>query len=125
MSAWVTDVPNMNGRSTSLAYRFLVAMQGALGIGANLNKFTDEETKLATSMIATYKRIRVTVQTGELYRLLSPRTEDVVATQYVAADGKQAVLFAYRHSQQLRADAPAIRLRAGSEGGLQAGIGGE
>ena len=34
MSAWVTDVPNMNGRSTPLAFRFLVAMQGALGIGA-------------------------------------------------------------------------------------------
>ncbi|MBV8863960.1 MAG: alpha-galactosidase, partial [Acidobacteriaceae bacterium] len=29
MSAWVTDVPNQNGRSTSLSYRFLVAMQGA------------------------------------------------------------------------------------------------
>jgi alpha-galactosidase len=111
MSAWVTDVPNMNGRSASLAYRFLVAMQGALGIGANLNKFTDEDSKLAAGMIATYKRIRATVQTGELFRLLSPRTEDVVATQYVAGDGKQAVLFAYRHSQQLRADAPAIRLR--------------
>ena len=35
MSAWVTDVPNMNGRSTPLKFRFLVAMQGALGIGAN------------------------------------------------------------------------------------------
>jgi len=111
MSAWVTDVPNMNGRSTSLAYRFLVAMQGALGIGANLNKFTDQDTALATNMIAAYKRIRATVQTGDLYRLLSPRTEDVTATEYVAADGRQAVLFAFRHSQQLREDAPAIRLR--------------
>jgi alpha-galactosidase len=111
MSAWVTDVPNMNGRSTSLAYRFLVAMQGALGIGSNLNKFTAEDSTLATTMIATYKRIRATVQTGDLYRLLSPRIEDVVANQYVAADGKQSVLFAYRHSQQLRTDAPAIRLR--------------
>ena len=38
MSAWVTDVPNMNGRTTPLQFRFLVAMQGALGIGANLNQ---------------------------------------------------------------------------------------
>ena len=58
MSAWVTDVPNMNGRSTPLKYRFLVAMQGALGIGANLNKWTAEDDKLATDMVALDKRIR-------------------------------------------------------------------
>ena len=58
MSAWVTDVPNQNSRSTPLAYRFLTAMEGALGIGSNLNKFTDADTTLATNMIATYKRIR-------------------------------------------------------------------
>jgi alpha-galactosidase len=86
-------------------------MQGALGIGANLNKFTEQDSTLATSMIAAYKRIRETVQTGDLYRLLSPRTEDVTATEYVGPGGKQAVLFAFRHSQQLRTDAPAIRLR--------------
>ena len=44
MSAWVTDVPNMNGRSTPLAFRFLVAMQGALGIGANLNHWTEQDS---------------------------------------------------------------------------------
>jgi alpha-galactosidase len=111
MSAWVTDVPNQNGRSTSLAYRFLVAMQGALGIGSNLNRFSASDTDLATRMIATYKRIRATVQGGDLYRLLSPRTEDVTANQYVAADGKQSVLFAFRHSQQYNTAPPAILLR--------------
>ncbi len=111
MSAWVTDVPNMNGRSVSLAYRFVVMMQGALGIGANLNQFSEQDTATASSMIAAYKRIRGTVQTGDLYRLLSPRGEDVTANQYVAGDGKQSVLFAFRHAQEYRTDAPAIRLR--------------
>ncbi len=111
MSAWVTDVPNMNGRSTPLGYRFLVAMQGALGIGANLNKWTPQDFALATRMVALYKRIRPTVQAGDLYRLQSPRTNDVTANQYVAADGKQAVVFAFRHSQQYNTAAPAIRLR--------------
>jgi len=111
MSAWVTDVPNMNQRSVSLAYRFLVAMQGALGVGSNLNKFSDQDTATATQMIATYKRIRPTIQTGDLYRLASPRTEDVTVNQYVAADGKQSVVFAFRHAQQYRTDAPAILLR--------------
>jgi alpha-galactosidase len=111
MSAWVTDVPNMNGRSTPLAFRFLTAMQGALGIGANLNQWTDQDAATATTMIALYKRIRPTIQTGNLYRLASPRTSDVTVNQYVAADGKQAVVFAFRHSQQYNTAAPAIRLR--------------
>ncbi len=108
MSAWVTDVPNMNGRSTSLEYRFLVAMQGALGIGANLNKWSPDDTALATKMVALYKNIRQTVQFGDLYRLLSPRTSDTAANEYVAKDGKQAVLFAFRHSQEYNLPAPLI-----------------
>ena len=111
MSAWVTDVPNANGRSTPLRYRFLVAMQGALGIGSNLNKFTERDTKLATQMVVLYKRIRETVQFGSLYRLLSPRTNDTTANEYVSKDGKEAVVFAFRHSQQYNTDPPTIQLQ--------------
>ncbi len=111
MSAWVTDVPNQNGRSTPLQFRFLVAMQGALGIGSNLNHFSDADTALATRMVTLYKQIRNTVQSGDLYRLLSPRTSDVTANEYVAADGKQAVLFAFRHSQQYNTPPPTLYLR--------------
>ena len=111
MSAWVTDVPNMNGRSTPLEYRFLVAMQGALGIGANLNKFSAGDMTEAAKMVATYKRIRPAVQLGDLYRLASPRAGDVTANQYVAADGQQSVVFVFRHSQEYRTAAPAIRLQ--------------
>jgi alpha-galactosidase len=110
MSAWVTDVPNMNHRSTPLEYRFLVAMQGALGVGANLNRWTQADFDLASKMIALYKRIRGTVQDGDLYRALSPRTNDVTANEYVSKDGKQAVLFAFRHSQQFSTPVPLIRL---------------
>ncbi len=110
MSAWVTDVPNMNNRSTPLKFRFLVAMQGALGIGANLNKWTPEDSKLATGMIDYYKTIRPTVQEGSLYRLLSPLAGEITANEYVAQDGNQAVLFAFIHSPQYRQGAQTIRL---------------
>jgi alpha-galactosidase len=110
MMAWVTDVPNMNGRSTPLSYRFLVAMQGSLGIGSNLNKWAQADFDLATKMVAYYKQIRETVQTGDLYRLSSPRKGDLTANQYVSQNGKQAVLFAFLHSQQYRNPLPAIRL---------------
>ena len=111
MSAWVTDVPNMNGRSTPLQYRFLVAMQGALGVGSNLNRFSDADTALATKMISLDKQIRNTVQLGDLYRLLLPDENDTTANEYVSKDGKQAVLFAFRHSQQYQTEPPIIRLR--------------
>ncbi len=111
MSAWVTDVPNMNGRSTPLGFRFLVAMQGALGVGANLNRWSEQDAALATKMISLYKRIRATVQTGDLYRLASPRTNDVTVNEYVSQDGKQAAVFAFRRSQQYNTPAPVIYLR--------------
>ncbi|MBV8807672.1 MAG: alpha-galactosidase [Acidobacteriaceae bacterium] len=110
MSAWVTDVPNMNQRSTPLQYRFLVAMQGALGVGANLNKWTDEDTQLAAKMIALDKKIRDTVQFGKLYRILSPRTSDTTANEYVSRDGTEAVLFGFRHSQEYNTVPPIIYL---------------
>ena len=111
MMAWVTDVPNMNGRSTPLQYRFLVAMMGSLGIGNNLNKWTGDDFALATKMIAYYKTIRRTVQQGALYRLFSPREGEMTANQYVSEDGKQSVLFAFLHSQQYGRPTPTIRLR--------------
>ena len=111
MSAWVTDVPNMNGRSTPLQYRFLVAMQGALGIGANLNHWTADDFALAHRLVTLDKQIRATVQTGNLYRLLSPRDSDTTANQYVSVDGAQSVLFAFRHSQQYDLPAPTIYLQ--------------
>jgi alpha-galactosidase len=111
MMAWVTDVPNFNGRSTPLEYRFLVAMMGSLGIGNNLNKWTGDDFALATKMVAYYKQIRQTVQQGKLYRLFSPREGELTANQYVSDDGKQSVLFAFLRSQQYGRPAPTIRLR--------------
>ena len=51
------------------------------------------------------------MQTGDLYRLLSPRTSDVTANQYVAADGKQSAVFVFRHSQEYNTAAPTLYLR--------------
>jgi alpha-galactosidase len=111
MMAWVTDVPNMNGRSTPLKFRFLVAMMGSLGIGANLNHFSDADFALAARMIGEYKAIRQTVQQGRLFRLASPRDGTLTANQYVSEDGRQAVLFAFLEKQQLLRAVPPISLR--------------
>lgn len=111
MMAWVTDVPNFNGRSTPLKYRFLVAMMGSLGVGANLNKWSADDTATATSLITYYKSIRKIVQEGGLYRLFSPREGNLTVNQYVSDDGAQSVLFAMRHAQAYGRPMPTIRLR--------------
>ena len=110
MMAWVTDVPNFNGRSTPLQYRFLVAMMGSLGIGGNLNKWTDNDMALATRMVELYKSIRTTVQQGKLYRLFSPGAGTFSANEYVSEDGRQAVLFAFRSAQDFGYPPPVVRL---------------
>ena len=111
MMDWVTDVPNMNGRSTPLRFRFLVAMMGSLGIGGNLNRWSEEDFALASKMVAYYKTIRATVQEGDLYRLASPHEGELTASQYVSRDGRQSVLFAFLRSQQFLRPAPTISLR--------------
>jgi alpha-galactosidase len=118
MMAWVTDVPNMNGRGTSLQYRFLAAMQGSLGVGSNLNHWTDADFALASRMIRYYKEVRAAVQQGNLYRLFSPREGEFTANQYVSLDGKQSVLFAFLHSQQYEWPVPVVRLRGLDERGI-------
>lgn len=97
MMSWVTDSPNwVNNRSSSLDFRFLSSMQGGLGIGANILKWSPKEEAKASYYVASYKKIRRTVQRGLLYRLLSPRNSSPhSATESVARDGHEAVLFAF------------------------------
>jgi alpha-galactosidase len=113
MMAWVTDSPTwVNQRSLSLEYRFLSSMQGSLGIGANLNKWTTEDFTKAKQMIAEYKQIRETVQRGALYRLLSPEhNSQQSVTETVSRDGRQAVAFAFLHSSQELYPFPRVFLR--------------
>ncbi|MGD0577941.1 MAG: alpha-galactosidase, partial [Bryobacteraceae bacterium] len=116
MMAWVTDVPNLNGRSTPLRYRFLVAMQGSLGIGGDLNKWSEADLTYASKMVEVYRWIRKSVQEGALYRLASPSEGGLSSTLYVAQDKRQACLFAFRDHQQFLRQLPALRLQ-----GLDAG----
>ncbi|WP_158909869.1 alpha-galactosidase [Granulicella sp. L56] len=113
MMAWVTDSPTwVNQRTLSLEYRFLSSMQGSLGIGANLNKWTPEDFATAKTMVAQYKSIRETVQRGSLYRLITPENNsEQSVTESVSRDGKQAVAFAFLHSSRELYPYPRIYLR--------------
>ena len=113
MMDWVTDSPNwMNGRSSSLEYRFLSSMQGSLGVGANLNKWTPEDFAAAKRLVAEYKAVRATVQDGALYRLISPTGgSEYSVTESVARDGHEAAVFAFLHSSLEGQPFPQLYLR--------------
>jgi alpha-galactosidase len=96
MMAWVTDSPNpVTGRRLPLDFRFHVAMAGALGVGGDLTRWTDEELSRAASLVALYKEIRPVVQHGDQHRLASLRTGPVAAVQYVTSGRDEAVVLAW------------------------------
>ena len=113
MMAWVTDSPHwLNGRSTSLTYRMLSSMQGSLGIGANLNHWTAEDFATVKRLIDAYHSVQPTIVRGDLYRLISPRDgSEMSATQSVARDKNQAVVFAFTHSTQEGRGFPLLQLQ--------------
>jgi alpha-galactosidase len=113
MMAWVTDSPHwLNFRSTSLTYRLLSSMQGSLGIGANLNKWTPEDFATAKRLIAAYHSVQRTIVRGDLYRLISPRDDSAFSsTESVSGDKDQAVVFAFTHSTQEGRGFPQLQLR--------------
>jgi alpha-galactosidase len=113
MMAWVTDSPHwLNKRSTSLTYRMLSSMQGSLGIGANIAKWTDEEAATAKRLIDAYHQVQPTIVQGDLYRLISPRNgSEFSATQTVNRDKSQSVVFALIHSTQEGRSFPLLKLQ--------------
>ena len=113
MMAWVTDSPHwLNHRATSLSYRMLSAMQGSLGIGANIARWSAEDTATARRLIAAYHQVQPTIVQGDLYRLISPRDgSEFSATQSVSRDRSQSVVFAFIHSTQKGRLFPTLKLQ--------------
>lgn len=108
---WVNDTFDFTQREASLDFRFHQAMTGALGLGANLTKWSREEIGRAQEHIATYKSIRETVQHGDLYRLASMREGDWAAFEYVAADGREAVVFVFLQAARFGPSRRSFRLQ--------------
>jgi alpha-galactosidase len=106
MEAWVTDAGKL-----PLDFRFAVSMCGALGIGANLLKWTAAERKQAKTWIVLYKEIRAIVQLGDQYRLLPAQGHGYSAVQYMAKDASEGVLFVFRTHMSEPTTFPMLSLR--------------
>ena len=82
MSSWVTDQPDLiDTEPASLTFRFLVAMAGVLGVGADLAAWTPAELALAADLVGRYREVRDTVHTGRVEFHGSP-ADPVYAIEY-------------------------------------------
>ncbi|WP_338894811.1 alpha-galactosidase [Streptomyces sp. TG1A-60] len=110
MAAWVTDSPNnqLNGRVSTLRFRFVSAMAGVLGVGGDLAEWSEEELAEARDWVELYKEIRPVVQRGDLYRLRPP-TGGLSAVQYVHGD--EIVVLAWLQAQHYGEPVAPLRLR--------------
>ena len=98
MMGWVTD---WGGKEAyPLEYRFHSSMMGSLGIGADLNKFTDKDFEIAKKQVQLYKEIRKIVQEGYQYRLSSVAKERHFAVQYLNEDKSEGVIIYLRNPRR-------------------------
>lgn len=86
MSSWVTDAAGMfDERPRSLAFRFVLACAGVLGIGADITRWSAAEKAEAAAWVARYKQVRDVIMTGEVHRIGSPDSSRC-AVQYTLGD---------------------------------------
>ena len=94
VGAHVTATPNLyTGRTTSLKFRFDVALAGRLGFELDPRSLSEDEKAEIRTRLALAKELRPLVQLGDLYRLVSPYEGPDCALLYT--DGQQALLLAY------------------------------
>lgn len=112
MSSWVTDEPGMRDRSTvSFEFRFVVAMAGVLGIGANLLDWTDEQQDRASELVELYKSIRHVIHAGRSVRHGSP-ADPTYAIEYLTEDaGDPVCVLVYDHDRDRISDREQVRVR--------------
>lgn len=97
MSSWVTDAVGVLDRAAvSLELRFVVAMAGVLGIGADITEWTAEQRAVAKKMVRLYRELRPIIHGGTLYRHSAP-TARGYALEYAGGDdhGGRIVVLAY------------------------------
>ncbi|KAI8138980.1 alpha-galactosidase [Fennellomyces sp. T-0311] len=113
MYGWVTHAPWDENANIPLSFRFHVSFMGGLGIGSNINEFTEEELSESAAWVSLYKKIRPVIQNGDLDWLVQPSrlSELVGVSQSTARDQSEAVVLAFRHNSPFSTPLNLIRLR--------------
>ena len=102
---------NTGGRVIPLKFRCDVAMSGRLGIELQPKHMNDEERQQVMTCFKDYKELRNVVQTGNLYRLVSPYNKKGVSSiMFVDDTQQQAAFFVYKTANYYNQQLPRIRL---------------
>ena len=102
---------NTGGRVIPLKFRCDVAMSGRLGIELQPKHMNDEERQQVMTCFKDYKELRNVVQTGNLYRLVSPYNKKGMSSiMFVDGAQQQAVFFVYKTANYYNQQLPRIRL---------------
>ena len=113
MAAHINHCPywNTGGRVIPVKFRCDVAMSGRLGIELQPKDMTDGERQQVETCFKDYKELRKVVQTGNLYRLISPYEHQGVSSLMFTDDARSAaVLFVYKIENYYGQQLPRIRL---------------
>ena len=113
MAQHINHVPywNTGKRIIPIKFRCDVAMSGRLGIELQPKDMTDEERQQTSTCIADYKQLRPVVQTGNLYRLISPYDRKGVSSIMFTDDNRsRAAFFVYKIENYIDQPLPRIRL---------------
>ena len=95
MSSWVTDAQGVfDPRPRSLGFRFVNAMAGVLGIGADIRTWSREQRTEAAHWVSRYKEIRDVVHHGEVHLLGTP-ADATCGVQYEEPGGGRVVVTAW------------------------------
>lgn len=99
MAAHINHCPywNTGGRVIPIKFRCDVAMSGRLGIELQPKDMTQEERSQVEICFKDYKELRQVIQTGNLFRLISPYNKKGLASlMYVDDTRNNATLFVYK-----------------------------
>ena len=93
MSSWVTDAEGMfDERRRSLAFRFVLASAGVLGIGADITRWSAATRAEAAEWVKRYQGVRDVIHRGVVHRIGGP-SERRCAVQYTL--GARVVVLAW------------------------------
>ena len=91
----------MCGRIESTKRMAYTAMMGSFSLGYDLRRLSPEEIDQTAEYIKLYKRLRETVQLGDMYLLRSlydPKTPAVIY-QFVSKDKEKSAIFVYNNNK--------------------------
>lgn len=94
VGAHVTISPNLyTGRSSTLKFRFDVALAGRLGFELDPRALNEEDAKEIRDRLTLYKKLAPLTQQGDLYRIVSPYDGSDCAMLFT--DGAKALVLLY------------------------------